>query len=248
MTLSNTSTQNNNLAAEINDLHRSIDDHHRIAKRNLREGLSKALDLGDKLGQAKAIAGHGSYAKWVETNCEFSYRSARIYKRLADHRTLIEPKMAESATLGVDGALKLIAKPKPTPEASDDGVGGELKKYPCPTPSAGTMLMAADSLRGFNWLVFIEPGRDEGYYHLYALETEEGKPDAGAVQHASIKQVPARALGLQLHTFGCPPATLMEWHARPDTREKRQFYNPWLYESDSDYIVQMREKHQGGAA
>ncbi len=55
-------------------------------QKTLESGLTKAIEAGEHLAAAKELVGHGGWAKWVERNCGFSYRTARSYIRVYENR------------------------------------------------------------------------------------------------------------------------------------------------------------------
>jgi hypothetical protein len=69
------------------------------------------MAAGDLLAKAKPQVGHGQWEGWVERNCKFSVRTARLYMRLADNRATIEAQMSLQPGLGVKECAKLLAKP-----------------------------------------------------------------------------------------------------------------------------------------
>lgn len=90
-----------NLASQINDFHLEAESH-------AKKALMFAIQAGEHLNNAKSKVQHGQWMAWLKENINFSKRKAQTYMRLANHREEIE-KNAESALLGIDGALKLVA-------------------------------------------------------------------------------------------------------------------------------------------
>ena len=105
------------LAAEINH-------HHRQAESAMRSGLEHALAAGKLLIQAKAQCAHGDWGPWLAANFEGSARTARAYVQLARRWPEVESKMADSAVLPLDGALKMLASPKTAWEKAILGLQG----------------------------------------------------------------------------------------------------------------------------
>lgn len=77
------------------------------------EALRHAMNAGDLLRQAKRLCPHGQWQGWLAENFSGSARTARVYMRLADHRAQLESKMADTAVLSIDGALRLLATTSP---------------------------------------------------------------------------------------------------------------------------------------
>ena len=94
------------LASEINA-------HHQAAEAALNRGLEEAHKCGELLLEAKAACPHGTWQKWLSENFRGSMRTAQCYMRIANHWAEIEAKSADSALLSIDGAVKLLAAPKP---------------------------------------------------------------------------------------------------------------------------------------
>ena len=67
-----------------------------------------AFAIGDALIEAKKLAGHGYWLRWLETECGLSLRTAQSYMRLANHRELLEANAQRAAHLTIRGALRLI--------------------------------------------------------------------------------------------------------------------------------------------
>src|ERR1700722_10551482 len=67
---------------EAKQLLPSIKAEHKAVLEALESGLGHAIKAGEYLAAAKKLVGHGEWAKWVERNCEFSYRTARSYLRV----------------------------------------------------------------------------------------------------------------------------------------------------------------------
>ena len=95
-----------------------INAHHQAAEAALNRGLEEAHKCGELLLEAKAACPHGTWQKWLADNFRGSTRSAQCYMRIANHWQEIEAKSADSALLSIDGAVKLLAAPKPKEKPS----------------------------------------------------------------------------------------------------------------------------------
>lgn len=95
-----------------------INAHHQAAEAALNRGLEEAHKCGELLLEAKAACPHGTWQKWLADNFRGSTRSAQCYMRIANHWQEIEAKNADSALLSIDGAVKLLAAPKPKEKPS----------------------------------------------------------------------------------------------------------------------------------
>ena len=103
-----------------------INTAHRNAGISASQAINSAAECGRLLIEAKAIVPHGEWEPWLEAHTEVGSRQAQKYMRLAEHWTEIEAKCEEgSSLLGVDSALRLIAKPKPAPAAADEPADDE---------------------------------------------------------------------------------------------------------------------------
>jgi hypothetical protein len=95
---------------ELADRIRAADTAVRAAMAN---ALAKALDAGDDLIEAKKRAPAGGWIRWIKNNCGDMPRStAKLYMRLAKHRTEIEKEREKSPNLSLQAARRLITKPK----------------------------------------------------------------------------------------------------------------------------------------
>lgn len=94
------------LASEINELDKQLNEA-------VLETLLIAVEMGEKLIQAKESLLHGEFQSWIESYCTVKYRQAAKYMRLAKHWTELS-KVHSNALLelGIDEALSLLAKPK----------------------------------------------------------------------------------------------------------------------------------------
>lgn len=124
-------------ALSIPDLAKLINDKVAQMVSAARTSFTRAIEVGELLKQAKDRVGHGNFEAWVNDHCQFSYRSARRYMKLADVRPKLEeqlkleaPKMANVASLNLTTAQRLLAPPKSQPEGSVQGQGSGKPKPP----------------------------------------------------------------------------------------------------------------------
>ena len=98
----------------LGKLAEEINREHQAFRRAFKATFRSALRAGDLLNEAKAQAGHGNWTAWVEENCEFSHRTARVYTRIANNRDKVEEmlKTAESADLSIKEVLRELSAPK----------------------------------------------------------------------------------------------------------------------------------------
>lgn len=105
------------LAAEINAAHQQ-------AEASAWTAVEHAAKAGELLTEAKAQIDHGSWAVWVEANCEFSLRTAQAYMRIS-HKLpdLDESKAQRVALLPLREAMKVLVD-GPVDHAVDEKPGG----------------------------------------------------------------------------------------------------------------------------
>lgn len=98
------------------DIATSINNEHKEIVGINRRALEHARTAGTLLRQAKDQVGHGPWSKWMMTNLECSKRTAQAYMQIAENWAELERKCEEKAQeladLGLETALKLLAKPK----------------------------------------------------------------------------------------------------------------------------------------
>jgi len=118
-----------------------INEHHRQAEAAIRSGLEHALEAGRLLVEAKTKCPHGGWGDWVESNCEFSQRTAQAYIRVAKRWPEIEAKAQSSADLTIDGALQLLADPRSTTHWDDrlNKVAAHIYRQPMHQAHRGAM-------------------------------------------------------------------------------------------------------------
>jgi Protein of unknown function (DUF3102) len=85
----------------------------------LMDAINTEHTCGRALGDAKKLFAHGEWLPWLEANTEISPRQCQKYMQLAEHWHELEGRIANApagAYLGINDALKLIAKPKDKPD------------------------------------------------------------------------------------------------------------------------------------
>ena len=107
-----TTEVNGREAANLAELAEAVNAAHRDACESVRVGLTHARRAGELLKQAKRQAGYGAWANWVETNSDFSLRTAQAYMRIADGWSELEANTQPAAHLTITEALKALAKPE----------------------------------------------------------------------------------------------------------------------------------------
>jgi hypothetical protein len=87
------------------------------ADRDWQSALRHAIRAGELLIEAKAGCAHGGWLPWLQANFEFSIQTANGYMRAARNREQIEGSPSIST---LEGALKLLAKPREDPHGPID--------------------------------------------------------------------------------------------------------------------------------
>lgn len=94
-----------NIAAAINAAHEQVE----VAK---RQAVVRAIECGKLLAEAKATVKHGEWDSWLEANCTFSARTARLYMKAAKHVGDDPAKWQRVADLSLRELAVFIAKTK----------------------------------------------------------------------------------------------------------------------------------------
>ena len=86
-----------------------INEAHRLARDSAETSVQYAIRCGELLTAKKATLRHGEWKAWVEANCEFSYRSARVYMSAArqNGRPLPFSSLAQALGYGTADTLAL---------------------------------------------------------------------------------------------------------------------------------------------
>jgi hypothetical protein len=95
-------------AAELNRINKKI-------HANVRLSLVDAQEAGRILLEVKERVGHGNFGKWIDTNLEFTQRTARTYMRVYENRALLDG----TKELSIRNAYLLMPgdKERPAPKA-----------------------------------------------------------------------------------------------------------------------------------
>ena len=94
-----------------------IRNEYQAAMQCAKGAVSHAVSVGRLLQLAKRSLAHGSFARWIEENFEFSARRAQQYLRLAGSSGLLEETNANrDSHLSIRQALRVIADQQPAPQ------------------------------------------------------------------------------------------------------------------------------------
>jgi len=103
------------------ELAKSIREKHSMMLTSFRSSVTHAMEVGDLLIEAKKRVGHGNFEAWCATHCEFSPRTVRRYKGMAEDRAKIEAALAaKTANLADLNAQRLLTDQS---GGGDDGGG-----------------------------------------------------------------------------------------------------------------------------
>jgi hypothetical protein len=119
------------LAARIRDAHKAV-----LAA--VANALAAALDAGDAvLELQRELQSRGiGWQAWFREWGHLPLSTAKLYARLAAHRDEIEAERARLPELSLRAACRLIGKPQPAPEVSQDEPPAEPKPIEAPEPAA----------------------------------------------------------------------------------------------------------------
>jgi hypothetical protein len=84
------------------------------AEQHWQSAVAHAIRAGELLFEAKTQVKHGRWLPWLEANFPGSVRTAQGYMRLAAHAEDAQ----RLAHLGIGGALKQLAAPEPSDDAT----------------------------------------------------------------------------------------------------------------------------------
>lgn len=134
------------LTTPLTDLASKINQEHRACSEAVNKGLEHALSCGRLLTEAKQQVGHGEWQRWIDDNCEFGDRTARTYMQVVKRWPEIKAKRQTSADLSIDGAVKLLAEPRPANKPAE---------RPCWSTKATNerIIKKLDIQRCFGWLL-----------------------------------------------------------------------------------------------
>lgn len=104
--------------AKLSTLAKEINKAHYDAVSYACTAITKAIEVGRLLTEARAKVDHGGWATWVKENCRFGDRQARKYLRAYENRDAIEAAIqgqigTPGSDLTINEALALIADPAP---------------------------------------------------------------------------------------------------------------------------------------
>jgi hypothetical protein len=89
------------LDSKLDELAKTINAEHREAIGCLNRAVEHATRIGGLLLQAKKIAGHGKFMKWVAANCNMSHRTVNYYITCHENRA----KLAKTANMALPATI-----------------------------------------------------------------------------------------------------------------------------------------------
>jgi hypothetical protein len=96
---------------DLNAIHKEIVAAETTAKQ-------KAADAGDVLTGLKAELAHGEFKPWIEQNCEFSYRTASAYMRVAKLKDADRCTFDRCASIAE--VLDVMRQPRPAANSDEE--------------------------------------------------------------------------------------------------------------------------------
>jgi hypothetical protein len=108
---------------QLTELAGRIREMHASAEGTARSVVRQAAQCGELLSIAKTQIPHGRWEDWVQTNCEFSLRTAQVYMRVAK-KVGSESKAQQTALLPLREVAKAFSEPKTEVEARAESVPG----------------------------------------------------------------------------------------------------------------------------
>lgn len=98
----------------LTEIAETVNAEHAKIEGVLREGLARAVNVGQLLTEAKGLVNHGEWGAWIADKCRFSERTAQNYMRIAAKYPELTAKSATVADLTYRKAIALLADPKPS--------------------------------------------------------------------------------------------------------------------------------------
>jgi hypothetical protein len=97
------------------DLAGLINARHAECLEAARDAISKAIEVGRLLTEAKGQVKHGEWIPWVQANCTFGVRETQRYMQTFHDRAAIEEQMRHGVSHldSLRGAVALVAEPRP---------------------------------------------------------------------------------------------------------------------------------------
>jgi hypothetical protein len=137
------------LAEQINAAHRRAFDC-------AQQALEHAAECGRLLLKAKKVIPHSAWLSWLENHTEVGVRQSQKYMQLAKGWAEVQAKNDLSKShLTVDGALRLLAKPRPAP--------ADKVQVPKPKPATVTAIDAATGAKSATLSVLSSSKSSEWY-------------------------------------------------------------------------------------
>jgi hypothetical protein len=147
---------------------KNINEAHRCARESAECAVEWAVKCGQMLAAKKEELDHGEFTAWVEKNCDFSARSARLYMKAAEQngnalpfsslRQLLAPAAEATPKPKSDtpkGAVSVV-KPKGTEET-----GADRPAAPATSPARASQPPGAEIRPGVRPAELVEEDSDE---------------------------------------------------------------------------------------
>lgn len=96
---------------------------HDICQQDSRSAIERAIQVGEKLAEAKSQVSHGEWIPWVEKNLPFGRIQAAKYMRVYENRDKLPN---ETSSIHLAEAVSLLSEPRPKPKQEPIKIEAEL--------------------------------------------------------------------------------------------------------------------------
>lgn len=99
---------------DLSGLATRINAEHAACLAAARDAVTRAIEVGRLLAEAKGQVRHGEWAGWVADRCTFGVRQAQSYMRAYHNREALEGQMrsGDSHLTSLRGAVAMLAEPR----------------------------------------------------------------------------------------------------------------------------------------
>jgi len=188
------------ITASLEHLADQIRDEHDRVGVALGRALSRAIQAGALLLDAKAQLPHGAWLPWLERNCGLAERTAQAYMRLTRNRAALEEQNRNGvADIGVQQALKLLAERNVEAPPPHKFAGHIMPRM---TPNEYARLKASIAKHGVITPVLLDERGDiiDGYERALACH-ELGVRDYPRIVKGGLTDEEEAGLHFALHYF-----------------------------------------------
>ena len=162
--------------SRLQEIAKTVKTEHAKIEGIFREGLTRAIEVGKLLNEAKGLVKHGEWGKWIADNCNFSDRTAQSYMRVASRYPELT-KAQPVADFTYREAVALLAEPK----ADEPRIMTTVERVEqFPAPDGLDLMLGDDKAAAYKQ---IRCAHDEGWIRLTptSLEIMPKLEEAGRV-------------------------------------------------------------------